>query len=52
MTVKELIEVLKRYDQDAEVQMWSLLKYKFVSLDTDDVYSIYLDNKILYIDKN
>ena len=52
MTVKELIEVLKRYDQDAEVQMWSLLKHKFVSLNIDDIYSNYLNNKILYIDKN
>lgn len=51
MTVKELMEVLKKCEQDAEVQVWSLLKHKFVPLDADDIME-YPNHKILYIDKN
>lgn len=51
MTVKELMEVLKKCEQDAEVQVYSLLKHRFVPLNADDIME-YPNHKILYIDKN
>ena len=35
----------------AEVQVYSLLKHRFVPLDADDIME-YPNHKILYIDKN
>lgn len=51
MTVKELIEVLKGYEQDSEVHVWSIIQSKFVILNQEDITenSKY---KILFIDKN
>lgn len=51
MTVKELIEVLKKYEQDDEVCIWSITQNKFVLLSEDDIQK-YAGYKTLFIDKN
>ncbi len=37
MTVKELIEILKGYEQDSEILVWSITENKFVKLTEEGI---------------